>query len=185
MNKAELRREFRGRRYEYVATLGKLLRYRLEMDLSDVVAPLLTDARVPATYAAVGAEIDPVHIESRLGPHAFPRIAGKDITFHISRWDEMVAGFQGIPEPPARAPRVMPGLLLVPLTAVTPGGVRLGQGRAYYDRALKQLRALHPVIAIGLAWDVQVTDRLPADPWDEPLDWVATPTRLVECAAHR
>jgi 5-formyltetrahydrofolate cyclo-ligase len=112
-------------------------------------------------------------------------VSGPDILFHQCEWAELKPGFQNIPEPPATAPQVEPDLLLVPLLAVTLAGVRLGQGRGYYDRALARLRARRPVTAIGLAWDVQIAPALPADPWDMPLDWVATPTRLVRCADYR
>lgn len=185
MSKTQLRHIFRQRRHAFVASLDSAGRIALEQDLARQVAPILHDFHMAASYAAVGDEIDPVHVEERLGPHAFPRIAGKDITFHVCAWSQMIPGFQGIPEPPATAPRVDPDLLLVPLTAVTLAGVRLGQGRAYYDRALKALRGRHKVTAIGIGWDVQIAEALPADPWDEMLDWVATPTRLVECAAYR
>jgi 5-formyltetrahydrofolate cyclo-ligase len=126
-----------------------------------------------------------VEVEKRLGPHAFPRVDGPRLTFHQCAWAELKPGFQGIPEPPASAPLVQPDLLLVPVIAVTRGGVRLGQGRGYYDRALAELRRHRPVTAIALAWGVQLADALPAEPWDIPVDWVATPELLVDCRQYR
>ena len=73
----------------------------------------------------------------------------------------------------------------MPLLAATPAGVRLGQGGGYYDRTLATLRRNSRILAIGLAWDIQVTDALPCEDWDQPLDYIATPTRLVNCAQHR
>jgi 5-formyltetrahydrofolate cyclo-ligase len=89
------------------------------------------------------------------------------------------------PEPPATAPMVHPDVLLVPLLAVTLSGVRLGQGRGYYDRALAALRRRQPVLAIGLAWECQIAPTLMAEPWDMPLDMIATPQRLVDCRKSR
>ena len=97
-------------------------------------------------------------VEELLGPHAFPRISGKDLTFHMSPWADLVPGPLGIPQPPATAPQVTPDLLLVPLLAATLDGVRLGQGGGYYDRTLAALRAKGPVTAVGLAWEVQIAD---------------------------
>lgn len=181
-DKRALRRDFRQRRHDFVARLTPESRLALEIALADIAMPALRPARLVGSYAAVGDEMDPAQIEARIGPHAFPRVHGQALTFHVSAWSALVPGFQGIPEPAAGAPQVMPDLLLVPLVAVTPSGVRLGQGRGYYDRALAELRRRAPVTAVGIAFDVQIAESLPADPWDMPLDWVATPTRLFECA---
>ncbi|PZN94222.1 MAG: 5-formyltetrahydrofolate cyclo-ligase [Alphaproteobacteria bacterium] len=189
--KPALRRMFRSDRAAFVAALSPAARTRLEGELAARVLPLLRSAPVIASYAAVGPELDPGPIEallaaSRPAPKtAFPLVTGRDLSFHIADWVDLRPGVLGIPEPAATAPRVTPGVLLVPLLAVTTAGVRLGQGGGYYDRTLRSLRAAGRVTAIGLAWDVQIADALPRDPWDELLDWVATPTRLVDCAKQR
>ena len=185
MNKTDLRRQYRAARKAYVAGLPAGDRERQERALADLVLPALAGSRLVGSYAAMADEIDPVWIEKRIGPHAFPRVAGPDISFHIAEWRDMAPGFQGIPEPPADAPPVQPDVLLVPLLATTMAGVRLGQGRGYYDRAIARLRGHGPLLAIGLAWDCQIAAALPADPWDMPLDLVATPTRLVDCRKYR
>lgn len=183
--KPALRQLYRERRRAFVATLSPATREALEGALADRFAPLVPLARAPASYAAIGPEIDPRFVEHRLGPHAFPRVTGDSLRFHRATWAELRPGFGGIPEPPASAPEVTPGLVLVPLLAATLAGTRLGQGGGFYDRALAALRGRGRVIAVGLAFDVQVADMLPADPWDASLDWIATPTRLVECAGFR
>ncbi|MEI6417770.1 MAG: 5-formyltetrahydrofolate cyclo-ligase [Sphingomonadales bacterium] len=181
MTKTALRQHYRRARKAFVAGLAAGERDRLHAALAETIAPALAGATLAGSYAAVGDEIDPVAVERRLGPHAFPRVDGPRITFHQCAWADLKPGFQGIPEPPASAPQVLPDLLLVPVLAVTLAGVRLGQGRGYYDRALADLRRQRRVTAIALAWDVQIADDLPAEPWDMPMDWVATPTRLVRC----
>ena len=129
MNKTDLRRQYRTARKAFVAALPKGEREALERNLAEFVAPALTLVHMAGSYAAVGDEIDPMWIEKRIGPHAFPRIAGPDIVFHQAEWSELKPGFQNIPEPPATAPVVHPDVLLVPLLAVTLSGMRLGQGR--------------------------------------------------------
>jgi 5-formyltetrahydrofolate cyclo-ligase len=185
MTKTELRRHYRAARKAFVAGLAADARERLEQALADIIAPALAGVAMIGSYAAIGDEIDPMWIEKRIGPHAFPRVSGPDISFHVAEWAAMKPGFQGIPEPDATAPMVTPDVLLVPLVAATLAGVRLGQGRGYYDRALARLRAARPVIAIGLAWECQIAPQLPADKWDVPLDLIATPARLVRCADYR
>jgi len=190
VNKTDLRRHYRTARRAYVASLDKAAREAEERALASNIAPLLPGVRMAGSYAAVADEIDPNWIEKLLGPHAFPRVVGPDISFHIAAWADMKPGFQGIPEPDATAPRVDPDLVLVPLVAVTLAGVRLGQGRGYYDRALATLRARaaakgKPLLAVGLAWECQFAPALPADAWDMPLDLVATPVRLVDCRKGR
>lgn len=183
--KPALRQIARAARRDFVAGLLPAAREAAGILLADIIAPLLTGIRNPASYAAVGDEIDPQWIEKRIGPHAFPRINGRTLGFHLCNWAEMQPGPMGIPEPPPNSPEIAPDLLLVPLLAVTSSGVRLGQGGGYYDRALAVLRSTRPVTAIGLAWDVQIVDALPRDPWDQLLDAIATPTRLVDCRALR
>ncbi len=185
MTKTALRRDFRAGRKAFVAALADGERQRLERALAEMIAPALTDMRAASSYAAMDDEIDPVWIEGRLAPLGFPRVSGPDIEFHRARRADLRPGAWNIPEPAASAPLLMPDLLLVPLLAVTLAGVRLGQGKGYYDRALARLRQQGPVIAIGLAWDCQIAPALPADPWDAPLDMIATPSRLVRCAEYR
>lgn len=183
--KHALRHNARAARRAFVATLSPEVRTEMETALAGIVRHVTAPARQPASYAAQGAEIDPVAIEKAIGPHAFPRVSGDTLFFHLAEWSALTPGFGGIPEPSASAPLVTPDLLLVPLLAATRDGRRLGQGGGFYDRTLRRLRDHRPVVAIGLAWDVQLVDDLPVEPWDERLDFVATPTRLVDCANWR
>ncbi len=91
----------------------------------------------------------------------------------------------GIPEP-AEGPRV-PGCrldaALVPLVGFDATGNRLGMGGGFYDRAFScRLRRGENGIRqkwgrprlIGWAHALQQVERLPAQPWDVPLDAVVT-----------
>jgi 5-formyltetrahydrofolate cyclo-ligase len=184
-SKIAARRLARDCRRDFVATLSPAIREALERDLAAFVIPRLAGYRFPASYAAHGAEIDPRFIDDSLPAPGFPRVFGENLLFHRSERHELSPGFGAIHEPAATAHLIIPDILLVPLVAATPDGRRLGQGGGFYDRVLRLLRAQGPVVAIGLAWDVQIVDSLPADPWDEWLDLVATPTRLVDCARNR
>ncbi len=91
-----------------------------------------------------------------------------------------LAGPWGVMQPEGVNVSVKPDLLLVPLVAADPQGNRLGQGQGHYDRALAGLRKNGEIVAIGLAWECQIADSLPADPWDEQLNYIVTPERLIE-----
>jgi 5-formyltetrahydrofolate cyclo-ligase len=85
----------------------------------------------------------------------------------------------GVLEPPADAPVIEPDLILVPLLGFDRRGYRLGYGQGHYDRTLMALRARRPVTAVGLAWACQEVDRIPADAFDQPLDWVVTDKEAI------
>jgi 5-formyltetrahydrofolate cyclo-ligase len=82
------------------------------------------------------------------------------------RWD--------IPVPPEQAEVVEPDVLLVPLLAYDRDGYRLGYGGGFYDRTLKKLRAMKPVVAVGVAYAGQVVDSVVRGRHDQPLDWILT-----------
>ena len=69
----------------------------------------------------------------------------------------------------------------MPCVAVDPDGHRLGFGAGYYDRALAGAAA---TARIGVAFEVQVVDRLEPAPWDVPLDVVVTEARTIRPDAH-
>jgi 5-formyltetrahydrofolate cyclo-ligase len=182
--RAALRRTMRTARRAFVGALAPPVRSGLEAALAREVVPRLPGtAAILGSHASVGDEIDPAAIEhasvARGWVLAFPRVRGPlPLSFHIARFEQLQPGFAGIPEPAAELPEVRPDVLLVPLLAVDLCGNRLGQGGGHFDRTLKALRSEGPVIAIGLAWDLQVVDSLPVAGWDEPLDAIATPTRF-------
>lgn len=66
-----------------------------------------------------------------------------------------------------------PDLALVPGLAFSPvTGHRLGYGKGFFDRYLRS----HPeTMALGLAFEQQLVDSLPADEHDQPLDSLVLP----------
>lgn len=175
------RQAARAARNAFVAALAPATRRALEAALAARLLPHLGPPGVLGTYWAAGDEVDPRPIEAAaaaLGWRlAFPKVTGPHpLDFHLATGADLAPGFRGIPEPAESAPRAHPDVLLVPLLAADRAGNRLGQGGGHFDRTLAALRARGPLLAIGLAWDMQLVAQLPVAPWDQPLDALATPT---------
>lgn len=91
----------------------------------------------------------------------------------------------GIPEPRLRNRRIfLPwalDLLLVPLVGFDSSCNRLGMGGGFYDSTLAYLRVRkhwrRPLL-VGVAHECQRVERLEPNPWDIPLDAVATEERI-------
>jgi 5-formyltetrahydrofolate cyclo-ligase len=90
-------------------------------------------------------------------------------------------GYYNIPEPdPHKSLRVDPREIDA---AVIPGSVfdihggRLGYGGGYYDRFL--LNDAPQAKRIGLAFEMQVADKVPVESHDQPLDILITEKRIV------
>ena len=73
----------------------------------------------------------------------------------------------------------MPNVLIVPLAGFDGRGNRLGYGGGFYDRTLESLRKSGPITALGLAFDCQRLDHIPAEPLDQPLDMIVTESGIV------
>ncbi|TWT55605.1 putative 5-formyltetrahydrofolate cyclo-ligase [Thalassoglobus neptunius] len=100
---------------------------------------------------------------------------------------DLIVGKYGIPEPrhelrkDARyhVPPEEVDLALLPGLGFDRCGNRLGYGAGYYDRLIPDLRS--DCLKIGLAYDCQIVDRIPAMNHDGRVDWIVTPTQLLKC----
>lgn len=142
-----------------------------------------------AAFWPMGEEIDirpllrAVHQDGHL--LCLPRTPkrGEPLTFHAWRPGEALErGPLGTSQPAAPAPVIEPDALIVPLLAVDPAGFRLGYGGGYYDRTLTRLRSRRAVTAIGVCFDAQRIERVPAGPHDARLDFLLTERALLAFA---
>lgn len=78
-------------------------------------------------------------------------------------------------------------LVLAPLVAFDARGNRLGMGGGFYDRtfAFRRDTASPWPYLLGLAYELQKVDTLERQPWDIPLDGIATEYALYEVVATR
>lgn len=151
--------------------------------------PELASARVVLAYSALKSELDlgpaVAALQERGAAIAYTRIEGDGaLGIHLVEDEaELVPGPFGLLEPPPDAPRLQPREIdaaIVPAVAYDARGYRLGYGGGYYDRLLPQLRL--GCVRIGAIFDEQLLAEIPAEPHDEPVDIVVTPTRVLRTA---
>ncbi len=66
-------------------------------------------------------------------------------------------------------------LIIVPGVAYDRRGNRIGRGKGYYDRLLRDTKAL----TIGVAYSCQMCDDIEPDPFDVPVHYVITDTEII------
>lgn len=171
MEKAEIRRKIRG--------LKSMLLESEKLSAADEVF-----ARLEQTAAFIMAErILMYHsLPDELSTHRFldkwksrkrfflPRVNG--VNLDILPYDESrleLGAFQI--EEPTGTNTVSPGeieLVVVPAVAYDRAGNRLGRGKGFYDRLLASTKATK----IGVAYEFQMVDSIPAEPHDVKMDIV-------------
>lgn len=175
--KAQLRKRF----LQYRTSLSP--REKAESDARITAQVLSSDAYLSAQtvlcYVSLPQEIDTTCILANAlmcGKRiAVPRCRGNGQMdfFVISSPDDLLSGMHGIPEPKETCSLCTPqpdDLCIVPCLAADARGFRLGYGGGYYDRYLAQ----HPVRTIGLCHAASVTQTLPTDSFDIPLQKIVT-----------
>ncbi len=184
-SKAQMRADALARRKANTAALSPALRTELEAKLAELVLPHLIGARVVAGYHPMRDEISPYPILDAIGEAqqaALPWFADRDARMMFREAPAVAPGPWNVLQPPGDAAALAPDLVLVPLVLADRSGARIGHGKGHYDRALSHLREAGPVFTIGIGWEEQlIDDFIPADPWDVPLDAIATPREWVRC----
>lgn len=142
--------------------------YRDEVETLGLIDALLAAGRRVAV---------PVNVPGRFLPDTFAEIRSRA---------ELAPDRFGIPQPAPASARFVPTatipLFLVPGVAFDLSGRRLGYGLGFYDRAFAA--AAPGARKVGLAFELQLLDALPADPHDVPMDAVVTEDRVLPAAAR-
>lgn len=116
---------------------------------------------------------------------AFPRIkklsdASMDFCLCSHETDFIKNALQLV-EPISALPALHPeelDVFLVPGVLYTETGVRVGHGKGFYDRYLSKNKK---AIRIGIAYEFQIVKEIQAQPWDQQMDYVMTPERIIKC----
>ena len=157
---------------------------------------LLLNSRHIAVYLPADGEIDTwplIELLWSLGKTTYLPVlvpfSGQRLWFSAyARDDTLVTNRYGILEPERvhyRRIRIHAlDLVMTPLVAFDTAGNRLGMGGGYYDcsfRFLKQRQYLRKPRLLGLAYEFQRTSRISPQPWDVPLDAIATDNGVYHC----
>ena len=147
----------------------------------------ITAAAAVAGYYPIRFELDPLpllHALHKKGHTIVLPVAQPGPALTFRGWipgEPLELGKHGLKQPGGTCREVVPSIVLVPLLAFDRAGNRLGYGAGYYDVALRNLRRLGTMTAIGIGFDEQEFPELPREPQDEPLNYVLTPTRVIAC----
>ncbi|MFN3388900.1 MAG: 5-formyltetrahydrofolate cyclo-ligase [Allosphingosinicella sp.] len=183
--KSALRTEALAARRGYARALDDAARAALEAKLADIVLPRLIGAKIVAGYHPLKDEISPYPILDALGTGqraVLPWFLDRDSRMLFREAPAVEPSPWGVLQPSGAAEALAPDTVLVPLVAADRRGTRIGHGKGHYDRALANLRDGGGVFAVGLAWEAQIVDgMLDPDPWDVPLDAIATPAEWIAC----
>lgn len=182
LSKESLRQAALEARKAFVRTISDADRAQLEEKLAQNLTSLFAGVSVVGGYHPLGSEISPLPAmeEARAvgAIAAFPCFANPAKPFRFLAGDPLEPGPFGLMQPAKRHPVVDPDLVLVPLVAIDGWGTRLGRGKGHYDRALVRLKK-NGARLIGLGWGMQrLSDTIPSDEWDVPLDGFASPEGL-------
>lgn len=138
------------------------------------------NARSVFIYVSVGKEVDTRALIQRAwadGKRVYvPKCKGQGQmdAVAVGDWGQLRPGSFGIPEPRdglrAADAETIFDLAVVPCVCASRDGRRLGHGAGYYDRFLSRHRAY----AVCLCYEALLSDAVPADPWDRPMDAVVT-----------
>ena len=182
--KSELRKQCRMVR----KSLGEEARARASLAICHVIErwDVFQMSETILTYMPIRSEVDltPLLEHSPRKRWALPRILPEEdhrMVFHLYDAGHLVNHPFGMQEPAPHLPVVLPEeiqLALVPGLAFDRSGWRLGYGGGYYDRFLRDFRA----ISAGIVFQALLLDEIPHSALDIPMHWIIS--EQVRVAAH-
>ena len=125
------------------------------------------------SYLPIGAEVDPQDAAAaaqRSGRALFYSASGTDLAIRAATPEgASSADVAGLDAPET--------LFLIPGVAFDESGGRLGRGGGWYDRLLPRFSRAS---LCGLAFALQVVERLPLDSWDVSMDTIITERACID-----
>ena len=175
--KAEIRKEMLGKRNAISkgesTEKSSVIRQKL-FALQEV-----KQAKVIAFYLTKGSEVETgsmVDQAKKEGKKVLVPVAKEDIELvEFLSWEELALGKFDILEPTRKIRHDKADVVVTPGIAFDKQCHRIGYGKGYYDKLFKKINT----IRIGIAFDFQVIESVPANENDEKLDMVITEKRTI------
>jgi len=177
--KADIRKEMLEKRQE----LPLSLRLLMEEQIKENVLMAIGNAKRIGIYCSTRGEVDTYGLME----HWFwdkdisiyvPKVTGETMDFfRISSFKDLSMGRFGILKPQTDD-KINPDeleVIIVPIVAFDKNKHRIGFGKGYYDRYLKQTSARK----IGIAFSFQEVDEILVDPFDVDCDIVITEITFI------
>ncbi len=132
-----------------------------------------------AAYRAFKSEANPTAVSLKVDiSWCYPVVDGEVLSFYSNENQTWSLNQYQIEEPALKTKRIelsdIEGILL-PGIAFDLKGQRLGSGKAFYDKTLKNYSG----IKVGVAYSVQITESLPSSEHDIPVDVIVTEKEIV------
>ena len=182
-DKKAIRLEALSRRDSLTPTVRSIIAQKIVNYIDALTAQI--SGNIIAGFWPIRSELDPRPLMNALRDKgyslALPAIIDKEEMIFRTFNDEadlIEMGF-GTLGPSANCSVVEPSALLVPLAAFDNCGNRIGYGAGYYDRAITKMIACgNKPDLIGLGFDCQQVQSIPAEPHDQPLAMMLTESGL-------
>lgn len=146
--------------------------------IMDKLLPYLEKKKMIAIYMPLKEEVDISSLLFLYDSLGVPKVRNKDDMdfFLIHSALDVKEGIFNVLEPTTQV-LIDPSefeVIVVPIVAFDVNRNRIGYGKGYYDRYLKQTKALK----IGVAFDCQSIDNIDCDENDIPLDYIITESKI-------
>ncbi len=137
-------------------------------------------------YASYRSEVDTKKIFYFCQQHsiktAFPKVVKRVKAlelYWVNNLEQLSSGYKSILEPHSGTKASIEEIevIVVPGIAFDINCYRIGYGGGFYDRLLLYKKGL----AIGLAYEEQIIDQIPVEPFDKRVDLIITDERMITC----
>ena len=114
-----------------------------------------------------------------------PKVNMKSMNLILSKlenWDDLIPGAYNILEPKFKKIKEICldsiDLIIVPGVGFDEKGHRIGHGKGFYDKLLKNSKK---TTHIGLCFECQIINNVPTENHDIPVDKIVTEKRIINC----
>lgn len=153
--------------------LEKSLHLQYSKKICQIIQPIITNKGVIMLYNSIDNEVDVSFLTDKNKTILYPRVEGDMIV--AVKPEGFLKGSFGINEPVGEAYNGKIDAVIVPMCAFDNNLNRLGFGKGYYDRFLKNLECTK----IGVAFFCQKTDNITTKNTDVKMDIIVTEKEII------